>query len=83
MAQQKIELDWQNVDTNKLPEDLQAAWQSIATARHAFEAAFVAAAKAANKLPEGKSFAFAYRRGLGVAVVDESSRNKPSKVFTF
>ena len=83
MASNKIELNWQNVNPADMPDSLRATYDKIRAAKDAFEAEFIKAAQEANQLPEGKTIAFAYKRGLGVALKDAAAGQKPGAAFTF
>ena len=69
-APQRDALVWENVDPSTLPDDIRELFYAIGKARSAFESAL----EQLIEPPAHLKLAFAYKRGLAIALAPRASR---------
>ena len=70
-APAKTDLVWENIDPSALPDDVREQYNAISKARSAFEASLTAQIEP----PAHLKLAFAYKRGLAIALAPVSRQS--------
>ena len=70
----KAELNWLAVDTKDLTEVQRELYSKYEKAKHEFELKMIGDAQVQKIISGNQSLAFAYRRGLAIAIVERKAQ---------